>query len=142
MSISTDLPPIPHPDLSRSKHAGPLIVQLVWNGDHEPGAESIGTFREFGPFQSVWLWADTLKGRDLNNEDEYDLATYRISKAHGGGAWHAADDLYYTDVVLYFAGEAGPSDPWRHERLEDWQYAAGNGDTTRGFAEWLREEAP
>lgn len=29
---------------------------------------------------------------------------------------------------------------WDHERLPDWQYAVGNGDTTRGFAEWLRVE--
>lgn len=133
------LPPILHPDARPNKKAGPLIAQFVWNGDHERGATAIGEFREFGPFQSVWLWADTIKGRDLDGITEYDLASYRVSKAHGGGVWHAADDLYYTDVVLYFLAEA--VDHWSHPQLKDWQYAASNGDTTRGFAEWLREEA-
>jgi len=115
------LPPIPHPDVRQNKQAGPLIAQFVWNGDAEEGALAIGEFQEFGPFQSVWLWADTLKGRDLDNTTEYDLATYRISKEHGGGVWHAADDLHYTDVVLYFVGERSPGpaiNEWLEQQLE------------------------
>jgi len=30
---------------------------------------------------------------------------------------------------------------WHHELIGDWQYAVSNGDTLRGFSEWLQWEA-
>lgn len=103
------LPPIPHPDVRQDARPGPLLVRFDWNGDAEEGALSLGTQQLFGPFASVWLWADTIMARALEGTEEYELGTYRVSEQHGGGVWHAADDLYYTDVVFLHATKAEPT---------------------------------
>lgn len=102
----TDFPPIPHPEISRHKHAGPLIVQLVWNGDATPEALSLGGFREFGPFQSVWLWADTLKGRNMTvfYGKTLDRSKWFLDGAVGPVATYTSPD-FRQEAKVHFDGD-------------------------------------
>jgi hypothetical protein len=56
---------------------------------------------------------------------------------------HIGDELRQLarDVLDHLVDVRAAQNLWDHPDLDDWRYEVANGDTLRGFAEWLAAKA-